>query len=196
MKPFVFIVCLAPLVGGLLFGVYGDLGPDPGKTLVDMTGEWALYFLLLTLSVTPLRQYFGWNQPVRYRRMLGLYCFFYACIHLLAVGTYLLGWSVTIFVEEFAERPYMAAGILAWLLLLPLVVTSTNGMMKQLGARWKLLHKLVYIIGMLVCVHVLWQVKADLDEALIYCAVFMLLMAMRVQPLKKAVLRYAVRWSR
>ena len=178
LKTLLFFICLLPVAW--LFINAEQLGPDPGKELVLLTGIWALRFLLITLAMTPLRQWSRLNVFIQCRRMLGLYSWFYASLHLFAVMTYMLGWSWDIFVEEFSERPYMAAGILAWLLMLPLGVTSNRFMIKRLGRRWKSLHRLIYPIGIIACVHFVWQVRADYLEALMYTGVLVLLLLYRV----------------
>lgn len=179
-KGLLFIVCLLPLVWVFFSAANGSLGPDPGKTLVLFSGEWGLRFLLLTLLVTTLRRWTGISELLRYRRMLGLYTFFYATIHLAAVFTYLLGWSVEIFLEEFSERPYMALGILAWVIMLPLAATSNNWMVRRLKKRWKQLHQWVYVAGILACAHFIWLVRSDYSEAIIYSVLLALLFVDRI----------------
>ena len=179
-KPVVFVVSLLPLLWVLWQGVSGGLGPDPGKTLVLETGIWAFRFLLITLAISPLIKIFGLSRLFRYRRMLGLFVWFYASLHFCAVWTYLLGWSWSVFFEEFSERPYMAVGIIAWLLLLPLGLTSNRWSQRKLGRRWKTLHQLVYVIGILVCIHFIWLVRSDYGEALLYSALMALLLLLRL----------------
>ena len=179
-KAILFALCLLPLSWAVLSAASGTLGPDPGKTLVLFAGVWALRFLLLTLLVSIFKRWTGIGEVLRYRRMLGLYAFFYASIHLAAVLTYLLGWSGQIFLEEFSERPYMALGILAWFIMLPLVVTSNNWMVRRLKKRWRQLHRLVYVAGVLACAHFIWLVRSDYAEALIYMALLTLLLAERI----------------
>lgn len=179
-KWFVFWLCLLPLFALVVQVVAGFLGPDVGKALVLTTGEWGLRFLLLTLAISPVRRWTRFKGLVRYRRMLGLYSWFYASLHLLAVLTYLLGWSWAIFVEEFVERPYMALGIIAWLLLLPLGLTSNRWSQRKLGKRWKTLHKLVYPVALLACSHLVWQVRSDISEALIYSLMLLILLLSRL----------------
>lgn len=179
-KVVVFIAALLPTF--VLFGLagFGQLGPDPGKELVLNTGALALYFLLFTLAITPFSRWFSWKRLVRYRRMMGLYSFFYACIHLLLVGQFLLGWSLSIFVEEFRERPYMALGISAWGLMLPLALTSNRRAIKALKRYWKQLHKLVYVIAILVAGHYLWQIRSDFFEPVFYSVLLMALLLSRL----------------
>lgn len=188
-----FIVCLLPLFWTLGQGVVGALGPDPGKEIVLSTGIWALRFLLITLAVTPLRTYFGLGWAIRYRRMLGLYVWFYATLHFVAVWTYLLGWSWAIFIEEFSERPYMMVGIIAWLLLLPLGLTSNRWSQRALGARWRKLHSLVYLIGVLACIHFLWLVRSDYGESLLYCVILAVLLLARFKWIRVSTRRLRTR---
>lgn len=179
-KPLIFTACLIPVITLLYQAVTGNLGPDAGKALVLETGEWSLRFLLLSLAVTPLRQLTKKSVILRYRRMLGLYTWFYASLHLMAVLTYLLGWSWVIFVEEFSERPYMALGIIAWTLMVPLVLTSNQWAQRKLGRRWKTLHQLVYATGVLACAHFIWLVRSDYGEALIYTSILVVLLSVRL----------------
>lgn len=180
-KGLLFVVCLQPLFWVVwAASVSGGLGPDPGKTLVLFSGDWALRFLLLTLLISPIKRWVGLGEVLRYRRMLGLYAFFYATIHLLAVFTYLLGWSAEIFVEEFSERPYMALGILAWLIMLPLAVTSNQLMIRFLKKQWQRLHQFVYVAGILACAHFLWLVRSDYTDAIIYTLILAVLLLDRI----------------
>lgn len=176
-----FILCLLPLLWLLAQGIYGGLGPDPGKEIVLFTGIWSLRFLLLTLAISPLRTIFAVGEAIRYRRMLGLYVWFYASLHFAAVWTYLLGWSWAIFIEEFSERPYMMVGILAWILLLPLGLTSNRWSQRLLGYKWRRLHQLVYLIAVLACIHFLWLVRSDYAESVFYCALLAVLLLCRVK---------------
>jgi len=178
-KLVVFIVGLSPLLFlGYLIAA-DQLGPDAGKEVVLYSGTWAMRLLLITLAVSTVRRLSGNSTLIRYRRMLGLYCWFYATLHLLAIMTYLLGWSWSVFLEEFSERPYMALGIMAWLLLVPLAITSNNWSQRRMGKKWKTLHRSIYIIGVLACAHVIWIVRSDYGEALLYSTLLLLLFAER-----------------
>ena len=179
-KSLVFIVCLIPALALIYFAASGQLGPDVGKELVLETGGWAIRFLLLTLAITPIRTVTKNPAILRYRRMIGLYTWFYASLHLLTVLTYLLGWSWPILVEEFAERPYMALGIIAWVLMVPLVITSNSWAQRKLKRRWKALHQLIYLIAILACTHFIWLVRSDFGEALLYSAILFMFLAFRV----------------
>ncbi|MGW8229227.1 MAG: sulfite oxidase heme-binding subunit YedZ [Gammaproteobacteria bacterium] len=179
-KCVLFIVCLVP-AAVLGWNFYHDqLGANPFEVLTRESGKWTLRFLLLTLLMTPLRGMLHRPWPLQLRRMLGLYSFFYACLHLL---TYL--WFDQFFdwqeiANDILKRPFITAGITAWLLLLPLALTSTNGMMRRLGRRWKRLHRSIYLIAILGVLHFIWQVKADLREPLIYAGLLAILLGYRV----------------
>ncbi|MCK5386601.1 MAG: sulfoxide reductase heme-binding subunit YedZ [Gammaproteobacteria bacterium] len=182
IKPIIFILCLLPLV--LLFRNFylDELGANPFEVLTRSTGEWTLRFVLLTLAMTPLRRLTGSVWPLRLRRMLGLFAFFYVCVHLL---TYLwldhfFDWEEIII--DIVKRPYITLGMLAFTLLLPLALTSTKNMMKRLGSRWKSLHKLIYVIAILGVLHFLLLVKADLREPIIYAFVLVTLFLVRLKP--------------
>ncbi len=179
VKPALFLACLLP-AGWLLFALLTDrLGANPIEAVTHETGQWTLRLLLLTLLMTPLRQRFGWSWPIRVRRMLGLFAFFYASLHLL---TYL--WLDQFFfwgeiVRDVVKRPFITVGMLGFLLLVPLAITSTDGMMRRLGRRWKRLHRLAYLVPVLGVLHYLWLVKADLREPLVYAALLLLLLWQR-----------------
>lgn len=180
IKPVLFALCLIPLAH-LLWKAYGGaLGANPIETITHSTGDWTLRLLLVTLAVTPLRVLLGWNSLARLRRMLGLFAFFYACLHFL---TYLVldqffAWQHI--VEDIAERPYITIGFFSFVLLIPLAVTSTNAMMRRMGGRrWQRLHRLVYVVALGGVVHYLWLVKADLLNPMIYLTVFLFLMSFR-----------------
>lgn len=182
-KPFVFALALVPLALLVADALRGTLGPDPVAQLEHATGLWALRLLLATLAITPLRTLTGWNFLVRYRRMLGLFAFFYASLHFLVYLAVDLGGFWAQIVDEIAKKPFITVGFVAWLLLVPLAITSTKGMMRRLGRRWQVLHRLVYLIGALAVLHFLWQVKwgetiAAL-EPVVYAAIFVLLMLAR-----------------
>jgi sulfoxide reductase heme-binding subunit YedZ len=163
------------------------LGADPVAAITHRSGDWALRFLLIALAVTPLRRITGWTRLARFRRMLGLYAFFYASLHF---ATYLvldLGGYWPQVLDDIVERPYITVGFLAWLGLLPLALTSTQGMIRRLGRRWVVLHRLVYAIGVLAVLHFLWLVKADRTEPLIHAAILALLLLLRVPPIAERI---------
>ena len=166
--------------------VNGDqvFSADPGKEIVLYLGEWALVMLLLTLCVTPAKQFLRLNL-IPIRRMLGLFTFFYALLHLLAYSAFLLEFEFRELWADIVERPYITVGALALLLMLPLAVTSTNGMRRKLGARWKQLHRTIYLIASLVIIHFFWQTRSDFTEPLMYSAALALLLGLRVLAAKR-----------
>ena len=179
-KPVLFGLCLLPLAI-LVWRIATDrLGANPVEEVLHDTGSWALRLLLATLAVTPLRRLTGYGWLVRFRRMLGLFAFFYAILHL-AVYLVLdrtLDWGEVI--TDLTERPYIAVGFCAFVLLVPLAVTSTHSWQRRLGHRWQLLHRTVYLIAILGVLHFAWLVKADLIEPLVDAAVLALLLALRL----------------
>jgi methionine sulfoxide reductase heme-binding subunit len=183
LKVVLFLLCLAPLGKLALeaFGVAGPgLGANPVEALIHRLGKWGLNFLLITLTVTPLRRLSGWNWPLRLRRMLGLFAFFYVLLHFLAYAGVDQRFDLALILEDVVERPYITLGMMALILLLPLALTSTNAMMRRLGRRWRSLHRLVYPIAILGVWHFYWQVKLDTLEASIYAAVLALLLGFRL----------------
>ena len=186
-KALVHALALAPLAL-LLFQAWqvagganiDALGADPVAEIEHRTGTWALRLLLLTLAITRLRQLTGQARLVGFRRMLGLYAFFYACLHLAAFLVLDLGgWWSTIF-EEIIRRPYITVGFLAWLGLVPLAITSTRGWMRRLGRRWGRLHRLVYAVAVLAVLHFWWIVKSDLREPMLYAGILAALLGWRL----------------
>lgn len=167
---------LALLVRGV---VLDSLGADPVAEITHATGTWALRLLLLGLALTPLRRITGQAWPIRFRRLVGLYAFFYACLHLATWLVLDLGGFWTQVFDDLVKRPYIMLGFAAWLCLLPLAITSTRGWMRRLGRRWGQLHKLVYGAGVLAVAHYIWLVKADLREPLMYAAILGLLLGLR-----------------
>ena len=157
-----------------------DLGANPLETLTDHTGQWTLRFLLLGLLITPLRQLTGWVSLIRYRRLIGLFAAFYATTHM-SLWLFIdqqLDWGLL--VEDVLDRPYITLGFIGWLLLLPLVATSTKGMVKKLGASWRKLHRAVYIIPVLGIVHYTMSLKADFSLPILYGVILAVLLGFRV----------------
>ena len=180
-KPLVFAACLLPfaLVVGDAFEVTGRLGANPIEEIMDRFGNWSLRFILITLAVTPLRRITGWNWLTRFRRMLGLFTFFYVLMHFLTWLVLDQGLLMSAILEDLVKRPFITIGFAALLLLLSLAVTSTNAMRRRLGRRWQQLHNLVYVIGILGVWHYWWQVKKDITEPLIYAAILAVLLGYR-----------------
>jgi methionine sulfoxide reductase heme-binding subunit len=168
-KILISINALLPL-GLLVFdAVNGGLGANPLEFFLRTTGVLTLTFLLITLAVTPLRKLFGWNSLIRYRRMLGLYAFFYGCLHLVTYSIFDKNLGFAAIVADVIQRPFIAIGMIAFTLLIPLAITSTNGMVKRIGGRnWARLHKLTYVAAILGVVHFWMIVKSDI----FYPAVF------------------------
>lgn len=177
----VFLACLLPFLWLVYGTVENRLGPDPGEALMHVTGEWSLRMLALTLLVSPLRSWTGIPWLIKLRRMLGLYAFFYACLHFGIFLQFYIGWTGAALAEELAERPYVSAGFAAWLIMLPLALTSTRGMRRRLGTLWAKLHKQVYAAAVIACLHLLWQARSDIGEALVYILLFGLLLGWRVR---------------
>ena len=162
------------------------LGADPVAEIEHRLGLWALRLLLLTLAITPLRQLTGWTALLRFRRMLGLYAFAYASLHLAAYAVLDLRGYWPLLLEDIAKRPYITVGFLGWLLLVPLAITSTRGWMRRLGRRWAQLHRLVYAVAVLAVLHFWWLVKSDLREPALYAGIAILLLGWRVLRLRSA----------
>ncbi|HKQ14030.1 MAG TPA: protein-methionine-sulfoxide reductase heme-binding subunit MsrQ [Steroidobacteraceae bacterium] len=190
-KPALFLLCLLPLAS-LVWRAYElsgtNLGANPVEKIQDTLGQWGLRLLLITLAVTPLRDWLNAPWLIQLRRMLGVYAFFYVLMHFL---TWLildqdLYWAGIL--PDIARRPFITIGFLALLLLIPLAVTSTNGMMRRLGRRWKSLHRLIYLIVLLGIWHYYWQVKADVREPLIYLAIALVLLGWRVWKVRRRLL--------
>ena len=180
VKPLVFIVCLVPLAMLVWDGFHDALGANPIEKITHRTGDWSLRFLLITLSVTPLRKIFGWKQLIRLRRMFGLFAFFYVCVHFSVWIVFDHFFDLDEISKDIVKRPYVTVGFTAFILLIPLAITSTNKMMKRLGARWKQLHQLVYVIAVLGILHYLWLVKADVLQPVIHAIILLTLLSVRV----------------
>jgi sulfoxide reductase heme-binding subunit YedZ len=179
--PVILGLAVAPAVWLVTRVVTNDLGADPIETLEHATGHWTLRFLALTLLVTPLQKLLGWSWLVKHRRTLGLTTFAYGTIHLLVYVGLDMQLMLGLIVEDVVEHPYVTIGMLTWLLLLPLAVTSTKGWIRRLGGRrWNALHRLVYICAVTGTVHYLWAVKKDVRDPLIYATLFAALLGYRL----------------
>ena len=170
-----------PLILFVWDGVRGNLGTNPIEFFLRTTGVLTLIFLVITLSVTPLRKIFGWNNLVKYRRMLGLYAFLYGVLHLITYSIFDKSLSLSAIVSDTFQRPFILVGMLAFTMMIPLAVTSTNGMIKRLGGkRWAKLHKLTYLIAALGVLHFYMLVKSDIFYPLIFAAVVAALLLYRL----------------
>jgi sulfoxide reductase heme-binding subunit YedZ len=181
LKPAVFVGALVPLLGLGLQAIRGTLGADPVATVLNRLGLLALIFLLASLASTPAKLVFGWTWPIRLRRMLGLWAFAFAALHLATYVAVDQRFDWPVLWADVTQRKFMVVGFCAFLLLVPLALTSTDASVRRLGyRRWKALHRLVYPAGVLAVVHFLWRVKLDVREPLIYAAVLGVLFLVRV----------------
>lgn len=187
-KPIVFLLCLIPaaLVVGDALGLTGQLSANPVEDILDRYGNWAIRFIMITLAVTPLRRFTGWNWLVQFRRMLGLFAFFYALLHF---STWLLldqglaldrGFRWSAILEDLTERPFITIGFIALVLLTSMAVTSTSSTRRYLGRHWNRLHSSVYAVGVLAVWHYWWQVKKDTSDAWIYAVILAVLLGLRI----------------
>lgn len=157
-----------------------SLGVNPPETIQLETGRWALKFLLISLAVTPVRRITGWNSVIQYRRMLGLFAFFYATLHFLSYWAFDLTFAFGAMVGDILKRPFIAMGFAAFVLLIPLALTSTKGWIRRLGRKWALLHRLVYVAAICAVIHFAWKVKVFTGDPVIYAAILVLLLGFRI----------------
>ncbi len=188
-KPLVFIACLIPaaLVVGDTFAITGTLGANPVEEIQDRFGNWGLRFILITLAVTPLRRITGWNWIIRFRRMLGLFAFFYILMHFLTWLFLDQGLLLAAISEDIFERPFITIGFTAFLILISMAATSTNGMRRRMGKRWQKLHYGIYVAGILGVWHYWWQVKLDASDPAIYATLLAALLGYRLWRRKRKV---------
>ena len=186
-KPFVFILCLWPLGVIILDIYYNNLGAEPVKKIMNHFGEWTLIFICLTLTMSPLKRITNLGFWIKFRRMLGLFVFFYATIHLLTyVGLdYRFDWEPII--NDVLKKKYIFIGFSAWLLLIPLAITSSQKMIKILGRNWKNLHRLVYVIAIFGSLHYIWLSKTIFFKPLVYTLIIVVLLALRIKIKKRDV---------
>jgi sulfoxide reductase heme-binding subunit YedZ len=164
LKPVVFAAALIP-AAALVYGFYtNDLTANPGDYITDQTGSWALALLVISLAVTPIRRLTGWNDVIKLRRMLGLFSFFYAVLHLLTWIVFVHFFEVEFMVEDVFMRPFITIGMTTFTILLALAVTSNRFAIRTLGRRWQKLHRLAYVAAVLAVIHFWWLVKADITE--------------------------------
>ena len=183
-KPLVFAAALAPCLWLVFRAFTGRLSVNPIEDITLTTGIWALRFLLVTLAITPLRRLTGWNRLIQYRRMLGLFAFFYAVLHL---ATYVVdvvavegGFTFAPVLKDVAKRPFITMGAIAFVLMVPLAVTSTRGWIRRLGRRWQTLHRIIYVSAIAAVLHFIWKVKVVVGEPVYYAVILAVLLGFRV----------------
>lgn len=180
LKTVTFVTCLIPFAQLLYRAYTSDLGANPIEAVTRFTGSWSLFVLLACLTVTPLRRITGWNDLIKFRRMLGLFAFFYATLHFATYMVLDLYFDFPAIAKDILKRPYITVGFSALILMIPLAVTSTAGMIRRLGKRWQKLHALVYLIAILGVVHFYWLVKADITRPAQYGMVLAILLGYRL----------------
>jgi sulfoxide reductase heme-binding subunit YedZ len=179
-KVVVFLASLVP--AALLVRAFftGELGFNPAETIRLETGRWTFKFLLLTLAVTPIRRVTGWNVVIQYRRMLGLFAFFYGTLHLASYWAFDVNFDVGLMVKDTVKRPFIFMGMAAFLTMLPLALTSTKGWIRRLGKKWTLLHRLVYVSAICAAIHFAWKVKVFTGDPVWYAAAVAVLLGFRL----------------
>jgi sulfoxide reductase heme-binding subunit YedZ len=180
LKPVLFLACLVPLARLVWRGFHAELGANPIEAITHSTGDWTLIFLLVTLSITPLRKITRQYWLISWRRMLGLYAFFYGTLHLMTYIWLDKFFDVHEMLKDIAKRKFITAGMTAFVLMIPLAVTSTKWAIRKLGKRWQILHRLIYFSAAAGVIHYIWLVKADLKKPLEYAAVLGTLLLYRV----------------
>lgn len=183
VKPLVFVLACLPAAWLFWAALADQLGANPAEALIRSLGDWSLRFLVLVLLVTPLRQLTGWAALARFRRMLGLFVFFYVTLHLLAYTWFDMGFDFAAVVVDVIDRPFILVGMTAFVLLLAMAVTSSNRAVRTIGAkRWQLLHRSVYGVAALAVLHFFWMRsgKNDFNEVFVYAAIFTLLLGWRL----------------
>jgi len=183
LKPVVFLLCLIPL-GMLIWAIVYNpesFGANPFEVITDRTGDWTLRFVLFTLAVTPLRILTGWNQVIRFRRMLGLFAFFYSFLHFLTYVWFTQYFNLAEITKDVVKRPFITVGFVAFILMIPLALTSTKKWIGRLGGkRWQRLHLVIYVTGILGVIHYFWRVKSDITDPLIYAVLLSVLFVLRI----------------
>ena len=178
-KSVIVLAALVP-VGLLVRGMLaGNLGINPAETIQLETGRWTFKFLLLTLAVTPVRRLTGWNGVIQYRRMLGLFAFFYGTLHFASYWAFDLVFAVGRIIPDVAKRPFIAMGFSAWLLMLPLALTSTKGWIRRLGRKWAVLHRLIYVSSICAAIHFAWKQKVFTGDPILYAIAVAVLLGFR-----------------
>jgi sulfoxide reductase heme-binding subunit YedZ len=180
IKSLVFVFALLPLGWLAITVLTGRAGPNPAEGIILTTGIWALRFLLISLAITPVRRLTGVNAVIQYRRMLGLFAFFYACVHVFGYMVFDRLLHVSEILKDIADRPFITAGMTALALLVPLAVTSTKGWIRRLGRRWQTLHRIVYLSAAAACLHFAWKVKVVVGEPVYCVAILTVLLGFRL----------------
>lgn len=181
-KPIVFLLCLVPgaIVVTDAFGITGSLGANPVEAILDHFGNWALRFIMIALAITPLRRISGWNWLSRYRRMIGLFAFFYALMHFVTWFVLDRDMRLSEILEDLTKRPFITIGFVAVVLLTAMAITSFTAIRRRMGRRWQTLHNAAYLVGVLGVWHYWWQVKKDITEPLIYASILAVLLGARI----------------
>ena len=180
IKTSIFFLSLSPFILLVIDATQDQLGANPIETLHFRLGDWALRFLCIGLALSPLKKLLKQSWPIRFRRMMGLYAFFYASLHFTVYIVLDLSLSWATFIDEVPQSPYILVGLFTYLLLIPLAITSTKAMQKKLGRHWLQLHRLIYLAGISAVIHYLWLVKSDLSEPFFYTAVMFILLFPRL----------------
>ena len=191
VTPLIVVLGLLPLVWLTFAVLTGRTSPNPAEDIILTTGIWSLRFLLASLAITPLRRLTGWNVLIQYRRMLGLFAFFYASVHLAGYLAFDRFFAFDEVLADLAKRPFITAGMVAFALMVPLAITSTRGWIRSLGRRWQLLHRLVYVSAIAAVIHYLWKVKADSTLPLRYALLLAVLLGLRLWWLRRRLPRPA-----
>jgi sulfoxide reductase heme-binding subunit YedZ len=189
IKPIVWIGCLVPAGILAVRAWQGDLTANPLELLTNWTGYTTLVLIMVTLAVTPVRRLTGWNAVIKLRRLIGLFAFFYACAHFSIYIGLDIYFDWPRIAEDILERPYITVGFTAFVLLIPLALTSTKGWIRRLGKRWTKLHRLIYATAALGVLHYYWKVKADTREPLIFAAILIVLMLLRTNAVRQLATR-------
>ena len=185
LKPSIFFLCLIPFFIITYKIYFNQLGPEPVKEITHYTGEWTLIFVCLTLAMSPLKRFTNLSIWIKFRRTLGLFVFFYATLHLLTyvVIDYRLDWQQII--DDVLKKKYIFVGFAAWLLLIPLVITSSQKMVKLLKHNWKKLHRLIYVIAIFGALHFIWLSKTIFFKPLIFISIILVLLSLRIKIKKR-----------
>lgn len=179
-KPLIFLLCLLPLVSLVLGVVNNTLGPNPAEAMIRTLGDWGIYFLIIGLAISPARKIFNLSWLIRYRRMIGLFAFFYVCLHFLSYIWFDQFFNIEEIVKDIIKRPFITIGFICFVLLIPMAVTSTNGMMRRLKKNWGRIHKLVYPVSILALLHYFMMIKADYLVPVILLVVLCCLLGFRL----------------